>query len=144
MPGGEGLWLEAGRKKSEAGLVEELRGLRLDTELQRAKRGGRHLDVRRRRRAVQGEAKASRWWLGVGSRWRRNVAERQWRRDVAERRRRGAGRHSVVEAEVEESDAEVQEELRSELRIATPRARLARRAVEVAVRFASGFCPPME
>ena len=54
----------------------------------------------------------------------------------------------MVKAEVEVAHAEVQEELRSELGIATPRVRLTRarshRAVEVAVQFAYGLRPPVE
>ena len=123
--------------------VEEWRGPRPVTELQRAKSGRRHLNARWRRRAVQGEAKASQRWFRAGSRGaetRPRVSQRCGRAMAT-----WGERHSVVEAEVEESDTEeVQEELRSELRIATPRARLARRAVEVAVRFASGLWPPGE
>ena len=122
--------------------VEELRGPRPATELQRAKSGRRHLNARWRRRAVQGEAKASQRWFRAGSRGaetRPRVSQRCGRAMAT-----WGERHSVVEAEVEEASAEVQVELRSEVETATPRARLARRAVEVAVRFASGFCPPME
>jgi hypothetical protein len=66
--------------------------------------------------AAWGEAKASERWLGAGA---DGVETRPSDGGV------GAWKHSVVKAEVEDTNAEVQEELRSELGIATPRARLA-------------------